>query len=268
MAKLGVIHYPFPKLSLSEFLSYAAKTGFQYVELQLRDVWNEGEASSNPEESAARVRREMDGLRLKASAFAAGNDFVVVAKADVDRQVARMERIMALAQILGAPCIRTEGGAPKDAVPEAKWADAITGCLERLVGAAERTGVGLAVDNHGYVTNADGVLAEVFRRIECPLIGANLDTYNWRWFGHDLDTCKRLWDEVIPRTLHTHLKDGVGSRQGYQGKALGEGELDLAYAVSQLKKIGYNGVWCAEYEGKEGSEVGYAKCLKWMKKNI
>jgi len=268
MAKLGVIHYPFPKLTLSEFLSYAAKTGFGYVELQIGDVWKEADASSNPEANAARIKREMDILRIKASALSAGNDFVLLEEEAVTRQVERMKRIMGLAQIVGASCIRTEGGSVKDTVPEARWAEAIAGCLERLVPAAEKTKVGLAVDNHGYVTNAAGVLSEVFRRVGCPLIGSNLDTFNWRWFGHDLDTVKRQWDAVIPRTLHTHLKDGVGARAEYQGKALGDGELDLGYAVAGLKKAGYKGVWCAEYEGSEGSEVGYAKCLEWMKKNI
>jgi len=268
MAKLGVIHYPFPKLTLSEFLSYAARTGFGYVELQIGDVWKDADASSNPEANAASVKREMDGLKLKASALAAGNDFILLEEEAVKRQVERMKRVVGLAQVLGASCIRTEGGSPKDAVPQARWAEAIAGCLERLVPTAEKTKVGLAVDNHGYVTNAEGVLAEVFRRVECPLIGANLDTMNWRWFGHDLETVKRCWDAVISRTLHTHLKDGVGARAEYKGMALGEGELDLAYAVKGLKKAGYKGVWCAEYEGAEGSEVGYAKCLKWMKKNV
>ena len=268
MAKFGVIHYPFGNLSLTEFLEYAASTGFEFVELQIHDVWAESNSSADPEVAAARVRAQLDGLGLKVSALASGNDFVVLDQAEVDAQVERMKRIMGLAQILGAGCLRTEGGGPKDSVPVERWAQAITGCLERLVETAERTGVALAVDNHGYVTNADGVLAEVFRRIECPLIGANLDTYNWRWFGHDLPTIKRLWDEVIPRTLHTHLKDGVGARSEYVGKVLGEGELDLAYAVSQLKATGYDGVWCAEYEGELDRTVGYARCLEWMKANV
>ncbi len=268
MAKLGLIHYRFRDLSLREFLEYAASTGFAYVELQIGDVWDEKDPSADPESAARKVKGELDGLGLKASALSARNDFVVLDEDEVRRQVERMKRVTALAQLLGAGCLRTEGGRPKDSVPPERWAEAIAGCLERLVEEAERTGIGLAVDNHGAVTNAEGVLAEVFRRIESPLIGANLDTYNWRWYGHDAEAVKRLWDEVIPRTIHVHLKDGVGARPDYEGKALGDGELDVAHAVERLKAAGYGGVWCAEYEGKEDDRVGYARCLEWMKANI
>ena len=36
-----------------------------------------------------------------------------------------------------------------------------------------------------------------------------------------------------------------------------------------LKQAGYQGVWCAEYEGpeREGG-VGYAKCCAWLKANL
>ena len=268
MSKLGVIHYPFKELSLREFLQYAARTGFGCVELRAGDVWDEQDCAWDPEATAGRVRAQLDQLGLRASALSCGNDFVVLDPAEVRRQVERTERIMALARILGAPCLRMEGGGPKDCVPPGRWAEAIAGCLERVLGEAERTGIALAVDNHGTVTNAEGVLAEVFRRVESPLVGANLDTYNWRWFGHDLETVRRLWDQVIPRTLHVHLKDGVGARQGYEGRVLGEGELGVADVVARLKAAGYEGVWCAEYEGREGSRVGYARCLQWMKANL
>jgi len=38
-------------------------------------------------------------------------------------------------------------------------------------------------------------------------------------------------------------------------------------AIAALKKAGYAGVWCIEYEGKEGS-AGYAKCLERLKKLV
>ena len=32
--------------------------------------------------------------------------------------------------------------------------------------------------------------------------------------------------------------------------------------------VGYDGVWCSEYEGREGSDVGYRKCCEWLKANL
>lgn len=268
MAELGVIFYPFPNVSMRDFLEYAASTGFEYVEIGVRNFWREDDPDCDAEAEADKVEAMLDETGIKVSALSSGNDFVVLDPDAIRAQCERMARIIGLAGILGAGCIRTEGGGVKDSVPEEQWAEAIVGCCERLVEPAEKAGVGLAIDNHGWVTNADGVLEEVFRRIPNPIIGSNLDTYNWRWFGHSMEKVKELWDVCIPRVLHTHIKDGFGSREGYVGKALGEGEGEAAEAVRRLKAVGYSGVYCAECESKEPSEVAYAKCCEWMKANI
>jgi sugar phosphate isomerase/epimerase len=264
--KYGIIHYNAPGATLEEFLQYAKDTGFGYVELQVRDVWNPEQGEPEPQAEAA--QKLLDKLGLQASALSSGNDFVVLEEEAVKAQVERMERICKLAQIIGTNVIRTEGGAPKDSVPEAKWADAIVGCLERCREFIEPMNIHLAVDNHGVVTNNGDLQLEVFKRVGSRNVGANMDTMNYRWFGNDLPTCERYYKEIAPYTFHTHLKDGSGSRGEYKGAALGEGEINLKYAVKCLQEAGYEGAWTAEYEGKEERGVGYAKCLAWMKANI
>jgi sugar phosphate isomerase/epimerase len=74
---------------------------------------------------------------------------------------------------------------------------------------------------------------------------------------------------MAPYAKHTHIKDGFGSLAEYRGAALGEGEVDLHYALHCLKQAGYNGVYCAEYEGAEAAGgVGYAKCFRWLKEHL
>jgi len=266
MAKLGVIHYNAPGPDLEGFLTYAAETGFGYVELQLPDVWPEGE--DNPEAHAESVRRMVDGKGLVVSALASHNDFVVLGEEEVAAQVAKMKRIAALAQIIGADTLRTEGGSPKDSVPESRWVEAMAGCLTRCAEFAEPMGVKLAVDNHGWVTNDGDLLVELFEKVGSPNVGSNLDTMNLRWFGHDLEKIDCFYEMLAPHVLHTHLKDGTGSRENYVGAALGDGEINLTYATDCLRKAGYDGVWCAEYEGREHSGIGYRKCLEWMQANL
>lgn len=263
--KLGIIHYNAPGDTLEEFLRYAADTGFGYVELQIRDVWPPDDES--PEKTAEDARRLLDSMGLKASALSAGNDFIVLDPEAVTAQVQRMKRICELAQILGTDVVRTEGGSPKDAVPEERHVEAMAGCLTCCREFIEPMGIKLAVDNHGWVTNDGDLQVELFKRVDSPNVGANLDTMNYRWRGHDLDTIAHYYEIVAPYTFHTHLKDGTGSQKEYVGAALGEGEINLAYAIECLQKVGYDGVWCAEYEGREDSAIGYRKCLEWMKAN-
>ena len=205
MRKLGLIHYNYASKSLDDFLKFTSETGFSYVELQIGDVWNSDVA--NPEENAEVVGAHVESYGLQVSALAAGNDFVVLDEETLQSQVARMERIAGLAKRLGCSVLRTEGGtAAKDAVPESRWVEAMAGCLTRCLEFAERDEVYLAVDNHGIVTNDGDLQVELFERVGSKYVGANMDTMNYRWAGHDLETVGRYYEIVAPYTLHTHLK--------------------------------------------------------------
>lgn len=267
MNKLGVIHYNWPGFSFEQFLEYCAKTGYGYVELQLPDVWCNDVA--DPERNAERVRNQVESFGLKVSAMAAHNDFVQLDPSAVREQVDRMHRVCGLARLLGTNIIRSEGGTPKDSVPKEKWLDAMHGCFSRCVEFLDKQQVGLAIDNHGVVTNDGDLLFALIKKVNHKLVGTNLDTMNYRWYGHDIAACNRFYEILAPHTLHTHLKDGFGSRENYRGAALGDGEIDLSHALKCLRAAGYDGVWCAEYEGPEPQGgVGYRKCCEWMQKHI
>jgi sugar phosphate isomerase/epimerase len=267
MKKLGVIHYNWPGFTFEQFLKFCAETGYGYVELQLPDVW--GKDVADPERNAERVRKHVESFGLKVSALAAHNDFVQLDPAAVRDQVERMKRICGLARLLGSSTVRTEGGAPKDSVPMERWLDAMHGCFARCVGFLDELQVGLAIDNHGLITNDGDLLYALIKKVNHGRLGTNLDTMNYRWFGHDIAACNRFYQMLAPHALHTHLKDGFDSREKYRGAALGEGEIDLGHALKCLRAFGYDGVWCAEYEGPEAQGgVGYRKCCEWMRKNV
>ena len=181
-----------------------------------------------------------------------------------------MKRICGLARILNEEAvIRTEGGNPKDSVPASQYLEAMYACFSRCTDFVQETGVGLAIDNHGLVTNDGDLLFALLQKVNHPLIGTNLDTMNYRWYGHDLATCNRFYEMMAPHTLHVHFKDGFDGRENYKGAALGEGEIDLQHAMNCLKQAGYNGVYCAEYEGPEAEGgVGYRKCAQWLQQNV
>lgn len=273
MAKLGVIHYNWPNFSWDDFLRFAAEAGYGSVELALPDVWPDPKLDGEPaamRESAARARREVESYGLKVSAFSAANDFVQSDRDAIDSQVARMKTVCELTRVLGDnTVVRTEGGAPKEELSVDQQWHGMTECFSRCIPFLDELGVSLAIDNHGLVTNEGDRLIAMLNSIDHPHIGSNLDTMNFRWWGNNVETCNRFYQELAPRVLHVHLKDGFNGRENYQGQALGEGEIDLHHAINCLKEAGYNGVYTAEYEGPEAADgVGYRKCAQWMKENI
>jgi sugar phosphate isomerase/epimerase len=265
--KLGLIHYNAPGDTLNEFLDYAAEAGFQYLEVGCRDAWPEGDA--NPEKHAALVREELDARGITASALQAGNDFIVPRDGGLAGEVERMRRVAGLARILGTDLLRIDAGWPSQPGPESEWLSAVVDGMKRCLDFAEAMSIRFALDNHGVTTNKAEFQLEVLSQVGSPRLGLNLDTMNYRWFGHDLATIDRYYEMVAPHVLHVHLKDGHGSRDQYVGAALGEGEIHLDHAVATLKRAGYQGVWCAEYEGpRVESADGYRKCLAWMRAHI
>lgn len=261
----GMIHYNAPGDTFEEFITYVAETGFDCVEVMIYDVWPRDTEFDTAMAKEAKYLLDYHGIH--ASALTAANDFVLLDPKAIDEQVERMQKVAELARILDTDVLRTEGGRPKDEVPEEKWAEAIAGCLKACIPFCRDMGIKLAVDNHGVVSNDPKVLLAALRAVDSEHIGSNLDTMNLRWWGNAVEDLPGIYRDLAPFVFHTHMKDGTGSRGEYKGAALGQGEIPLMSAVEALVDAGYAGVWCAEWEGRTDKAQGYADCLRWMKAN-
>jgi sugar phosphate isomerase/epimerase len=270
LKKLGVIHYNTPGADLPAFLKWAADAGFEYLELMPPDVEIDNPVGTTSIELAKQTRDLVKSYGLRVSAFSARNDFVVLEPAQVEYQVARMRRVAEVVKVLDDEAVlRSEGGWEKPEVPQEKWGEAMYACFSRCLDFADELNVDIAIDNHGTITNDADLLIGLLKRLDHPRVGANLDTMNFRWYGHDAAACNAIYEKIAPFVKHVHLKDGVGVRKEYKGRALGEGDVDLEWALRCLRAVGYSGAYDAEYEGPEtDGGVGYAKCLAWMKAHV
>lgn len=259
----GLIHYNAPGDTFEAFVAYAAGAGFDCCEVMITDVWpREAEFDLQRAHEAKAV---LDRHGIRASALTAANDFVQLDPAEIENQVKRMQQVAQLARILGTDTLRTEGGRPKDSVPEEKWAVAIAECLKACIPFCQDMGIRLAVDNHGTVSNDPKVIVKALELADSDHIGSNLDTMNLRWWGNPVADLPDIFKALAPYVFHTHMKDGTGVRGEYKGAVLGRGEIPLEAAIEALVEAGYSGVWCAEWEGRTDKAEGYAECLAWMK---
>jgi len=273
---IGAIHYNFPGFSFEQFAEFIGKQGGNRVEVNITDVWDEKEQGDLNKStfdaasaSAAKVRDVLANHGVEASALSARTDFVQTDPTVIKEQVARMELVGRLAKVFGPKTVlRSEGGWPKE-VPQEKWLDSMYECFSGCADFVDALDIDLAIDNHGVVTNDADLLLRLLQKVNHPRIGTNLDTMNYRWYGHSVERCREIYKVMAPYAKHTHIKDGFDSRENYKGAALGEGEVDLTYALHCLRDVGYQGAYLAEYEGKElENGVGYGKCIAWLKQNI
>ncbi|HHV94704.1 MAG TPA: sugar phosphate isomerase/epimerase [Firmicutes bacterium] len=267
MAKIGAVHYNFPG-DLEAFLDFAAEVGFEYVELLAEDIWEEGQSYEEALAAAQRVRTQLDRRGIRVSALAAQNDFLVANQEAMEFQVERLKHVCRLAAVLGTRLLRVDGGWPKEGVPEERWLDLMIEGFSRCRDFVEQEDFKFALDNHGLVTNDADLQVKLLKAVDSKNMGANLDTMNYRWAGHPLEKVNEFYEKIAPWVLHVHMKDGRNSLAEYEGTALGEGELDLRWAVECLKRANYQGVWCVEYEGKTDHAQGFRKGWEWLKNNL
>lgn len=271
-AKIGVIHYNWPGFDLEGFLTKTSQIGYRYCELQVRDVWD-GQ-SQEGEKGAESVRKLVEKHGMQVSALTAGNDFIQADPADLQAQIDRCRYVFGLATHLGTDVLRMDGGWNRNnQVPdETKWDGMMLGAFQHCAEIAEKAQVRMALDNHGVSTNDGDWQLSLIQRVGSKRLGVNLDTMNYRWFGHSLEKIDHFYKILAPHTIHVHLKDGTNDQprgKNYQGAALGEGEIHLDWAVKCLREAGYQGAWAAEYEGPEAQGgVGYEKCYRWMAANL
>ena len=258
--KLGVIGKYSP-----EFLQMAKEIGYGYVEIPVTNFVKEEVA--DPRAKAEEVRKELEELGLRLCSFGGYDNFLQPTKEEFDREVEKMRLTLDLAEILGASVIRVYGGRFKEEVPKERWKDLMVEGFKRTLEYAEPKGIKLALDNHGRTTNDADFEVEVIRAVGSKNMGANVDTSNFRWFGHSLQTVERFLKMLMPYALHTHLKDGDGRRgkmRDYTATALGEGEIDVAGFIRDLAASGYQGVYTSEYEGKEPRAIGHKKNYDYL----
>lgn len=255
--KIGVIHYNTGDNNLEEFLGWCKKNGVEYTELQRKDVWDE-------EIKIDYVKELLEKNGVKISQISCGNDFLQKTEEEFENQVKLVEKMCDIVKELGFNQLRIDGGWPKEGVEEKDYKKLIFEGIGRVVEIAEKKGVYLALDNHGTVTNDYELQLEIFEKIKSKYLGANLDTMNYRWYGYPVEKLLEIYKAIAPYTIHTHLKDGTGSRENYKGKVLGEGEIPVVEAINILKESSYKGVWCVEYEGQD-KNIGYERCFDFLK---
>jgi sugar phosphate isomerase/epimerase len=267
-AKIGAIHYNWPGYDLEGFARRASEIGYRYCELMIGDLWDG--KSKEGERTAEKTRRLLEKYGMQVSAVAAGNDFLQADPRELDAQIERYRYVCRIVPHAGTDVVRSDGGWNRnDQVPRQQWDSMLLDAFRRCAEFLEEYQVRIALDNHGLSTNDGDWQLSLIERVGSQRLGVNLDTMNYRWYGHDLEKIDHFYEILAPHVFHTHMKDGTGARPKYRGAALGEGEIHLEHAVHCLKKAGYDGVWTAEYEGPEAEGgVGYEKCYQWLKQKV
>jgi sugar phosphate isomerase/epimerase len=194
-------------------------------------------------------------------------DFVAPDAAERQKAVDHTIHCINLAAQLGIPAIRLNSGrwntiqsfddlmkvrGKEPPIAGYTNEDAFAWCIESIkkcLGAAEKAGVVMALENHwGLTTEVEGLL-KIFKAVASPWLGINLDTGNFT--GDPYSQIEKL----APYATIVQAKTYYGGGEWYT--------LDLDYKriAGILRKANFSGYVSLEMEGKEDPATAVPKSL-------
>jgi sugar phosphate isomerase/epimerase len=258
-------HFRGPRYPVLQVLEDAARMGFDGVEILHRQMEDESPSTVNA------IRRRAFSLGLSLPLLSIHQDFVSPARDERQRHIRHTINCLELAARLGIPAIRLNSGRWKtipsfDELMKVKGnepplpgftdADALRWCAESIqecLPAAERLGVMMALENHwGLTTDPENVL-KIWRAVNSPWLGVNLDTGNYPgdpYAGIEI---------LAPQATIVQAKTYHGGGEWYTL------ELDYPRIAGILARHNFKGWVSLEMEGKEDPAAAVPKSLATLR---
>lgn len=250
MIKLATMTSVCPDWSVDQIIDGMKRHG--YAGLEPRIGWNHAsglELTMAPKVRDA-VRTKLEGAGLKFCCVATGARFAAEDPGELDKYLGEAKAAIDLAADLGAPCIRTFGGARGKGelyFIVRRTADA----YKRVMDHAAKRGVTVLLETHDEWCVSAQVRA-VVEQVNHPNMGVLWDLMHPQRFmekpGETMQTIGAL-------TRHLHAHDGRydAASKRLDTVGLGEGEIDHAAPLKLLSKAGFDGYFSVEVIHKPGS---------------
>jgi sugar phosphate isomerase/epimerase len=258
-------HFKGERVPIEKVIEHADKMGFDGVEVLHRQMSSEEPKYLNLLKQMAFDR----GLSLPMLSI--HQDFVFPDAAERQKNIDHTKRTIDLAAQMAIPAIRLNSGRWKTIksfddlmkvkgdeppVEGYKEADALKWCVESIRGClphAEKAGVKLCLENHwGLTTKVDNLL-KIWREVNSPWLGINVDTGNYPG-----DPYAGL-EQLAP---HANI---VQAKTYYGGGVWYTLDLDYKRIAGILKKAGFNGWVSLEMEGNEDAMTAVPKSLAMLR---
>ncbi len=217
------------------------------------------------------LRRKMDSLGVRFSQVDAA--FPLSRPEGATLGVEYVLNTVRWAHIVGCPSVDTTDDRYRpDGLTDREALDHMRRIYQIIVPVAERYGITINIEPHGYYTTKPGMMAEMLGFVDSPYLRMNMDTGNTFIAGEDPVA---FLDRFRGRVSHVHIKDvsatlAASARGELTGIAvshcaIGEGvnAPNIVRCMKILANQGYDGVFSLECEGQGGPML--EQSLAWAK---
>lgn len=253
--KLGYSLWGMPEVEFHKAILRLSVMGYQGVELVVLDRYTTRLESLGPAERRG-IRQLLDDHGMELPAIAAHSPLVGVDDAEYQRSKWRLEGAVQLAVDLVAdnpPAINTTtGGKPED------W-DRIRDALVDRVGAlcayAGAHGVDVAMEPHiGSAIDRPEKMLWLIDAVRSPHLKVNCDYSHFQAQGLSVEATV---PQLVPHTVHTHVKGVNGVAPDFRFITPGEDDYDYARYLRVMAQAGYVGFQSVEISVHVQRRPGY-----------
>ena len=258
-------HFEPVKYPIEKVIDQAYSMGFDGVELLHRQFASEEKSYLN----ALKQRAFDKGLDMPMLSI--HQDFVSPDVAERKQHIDHTKHCIDLASQLGIACVRLNSGRWKtiksfDDLMKAKGeeppiagykdADAIGWCVDsirEILPHAESAGVKLALENHWGLTTKVSTLLQIWKTVNSPWLGINLDTGNYP---------DKYYEGIAQLAPHASI---VQAKTYHGGGVWYTLDLDYKKIAGILRAAKFSGWVSLEMEGKEDATTAVPKSLKTLR---
>jgi sugar phosphate isomerase/epimerase len=235
------------RMDLPGFLRHCA-TGLRVAGAELQDI-------HFPETRApylAGLRRAAGDLGLALVGVGVHNDFGLAEATWRRAEIAKVKHWIEVAETLGAPQVRVFAGHPQGPAAE-RW-PAMIAALREVAEFAAQAGIRLGLENHnhGAFTRTAADQLRVLEEVGHPALRHLLDTGNY------VDGWPSV-ERTAPLAVHVHAKYWQVGPDG------AEPTIDYPRLLALLRRHGYAGWVCFEYEAGEDETTGIPRALGYLR---
>jgi sugar phosphate isomerase/epimerase len=233
-----------PGWEWKKVLDFAQANGFAAIEL--RGVTGNLDLPSCAEfapERIAESKKQVADHGLKISDLGASAEMHIADPEKRAKTLADAKRFIDLASALEVPYVRVFGNQLQG--PREEVLARVVGGLHELGEYAGPKGVTVIIESHGEFVESP-TLKEVLTRADSKGVALLWDAHHTFVDGHEEP--EHTVAELGSWIRHTHLKDSVPDGKGRKYVLTGRGEVPVKRQVEALKKIGYRGYYCFEWE--------------------
>ena len=240
-----------PTMTLFEFIDLAATLQLDAVELTSYYFAETTDAYLD------KLKAHCAAKKLAISGVPVGNNFCLKDDGKRRAEIEKTKEWILRASKLGAKTVRIFAGNLEKGETLADAQKRVVSAMEECCEVAVKTGVLLALENHGGITDTPEHLLALVKPIKSPALGVNVDTGNFKTPDPYADLAA-----IAPYGVNVQVKTEITPT----GKPTEEA--DLKRAVQILKDANYHGYVALEYEAKEDAKVAVPRYVKELRKLI